>query len=230
MRLAKKSNKLENFYGGIEEFEYCATYSLPGVLRMLTELKKRHSRNFSTITSVKIDPHKSPFLAIVAYLIRLAAPVIKTRNISTGTCSDFGKSLQLCTENCTNTNIEGKSGTCSMTIDLDVCTCKGRNSIVHEMKKYDMENGQEVSSRWEGSETGEQGYIGMCGTCVRYCRYWPGEIKVGPHLNETTAVFLQSVAMFCYGCLDKVAQALDARHNGLHNSPKTQFTTLLQTG
>ena len=99
------------------------------------------------------------------------------------TCSDFGKSSQICTENCTNTNIDGRSGTCSMTIDLEVCTCKGRNSIVHEMKRYDMENGEEAG----GSETAEQGYIGMCGTCVKYCRYWPGEAQVSHHHHNETS-------------------------------------------
>ena len=109
-----------------------------------------------------------------------------SRNIPAGTCSDFGKSLQICTENCTNTGVDGRSGTCSMTIDLEVCTCKGRNSIVHEMKMYDMGNGKEVSS---GSDTaGEQGYIGMCGTCVRYCRYWPGEVQVSQHLIGSLTV------------------------------------------
>ena len=54
---------------------------------------------------------------------------------------------------------------------------------MHEMKRYDMENGEEAG----GSETAEQGYIGMCGTCVKYCRYWPGEAQVSHHHHNETS-------------------------------------------
>ena len=109
------------------------------------------------------------------------------RERTRGACSDFGQSMQICTENCTNTHTDGRSGTCSMTIDLEVCTCRGRNSIVREMKKYEMENGEEIP---EGSEAAEQGYIGMCGTCVKFCRIWPGEAKVSHNFDEISHIFM----------------------------------------
>ena len=101
---------------------------------------------------------------------------VQMSKTSAGTCTNFGESLQTCKEDCKET-ADGTSGTCSMTVDLEVCSCKGRNSMVQELKKYSMESGDEVPSGTE--ETTEHGYIGMCGTCVEYCRSWPGEVQVG---------------------------------------------------
>ncbi|XP_059087147.1 uncharacterized protein LOC131883651 [Tigriopus californicus] len=84
-----------------------------------------------------------------------------------GECSNFGDMTQLCVEHCPSNGL-----TCSMSVNIDACTCSGRLIKVHEVAKYDMTTKKQIFGQ---TAFANARHSRVCGDCVEFCEFRPGE-------------------------------------------------------
>ncbi|TRY72374.1 hypothetical protein TCAL_09715 [Tigriopus californicus] len=102
-------------------------------------------------------------------------------------CSPMGNETRFCTEDCAQ---DGK--TCVMKVELNRCTCSGYHVVLTEIQKWDMIRNEDVFLSTPDGQHYGTGYVRECGSCVDYCRDWPGEIK--EHQVNTAGLSCKEVA------------------------------------
>lgn len=102
-------------------------------------------------------------------------------------CSPKGNETRKCTEDCAQ---DGK--TCVMKVELNRCTCSGFHVVLTEIQKWDMARNEDIFLSTPDGQNYGKGYVRECGSCVEYCRDWPGEIKT--HEVNTVGLSCKEVA------------------------------------
>jgi len=84
-------------------------------------------------------------------------------------CPTPGNMTQICVERCAEDGV-----TCDAEIELDMCTCKGSSLSTRETIQFDMESGRELVIK---SPFSSPRFVRICGDCLEYCEWFPGETQ-----------------------------------------------------
>ena len=106
--------------------------------------------------------------SVLRYSTSFVEPKLSPRSV----CHDRGNETRECIEECAD-----DGSTCLIKVQLRRCSCSGIAVDVIEVQKFDLSSGQSVFMAAPVSNGYGVGYIRECGSCVKYCRKWPGETK-----------------------------------------------------
>lgn len=134
---------------------------------VVEERKTSECQNPGQVNGLSLIPPVSSRQFLSGNQDPLEAVKIEPATEVVGKCSNYGDMVQMCVEHCPSNGL-----TCTMSVNIDACTCAGRFIKVHEVAKYDMSTKKQIfgQTAFENAR-----HSRVCGDCVEFCEFRPGE-------------------------------------------------------